>query len=469
MILKTPCWTSQELFQILDCPASGEWSVYGISIDTRTLQSGDLFIALEGPTHDGHDYVARAFEKGATAAIVSRNPDGCADDAQLLMVTDTVTALESLGKAARARTHGMIVAITGSVGKTGTKEMLRQALSVQGKVSASTGNLNNHYGVPLSLARMKADTDFGIFEVGMNHAGEIRSLVKMIRPHVSIITAIEAAHTEHFDSVEQIADAKAEIFEGFDVGGIAILNHDSSFYDRLRNAAEIAGADTVIDFGSGEDAQVKLISVDTNEFSSKITILIDGLAMEYELLVPGMHHVMNSLAVLAAVSIVGGDIREAAIALRNFRPLKGRGVRTIIKLDDKSEVTLIDESYNASPAAMHAALSVVGLIKPLGSGRRIAVLGDMLELGDVSSNLHVQLIEHLEKNKFDLVFACGQHMLSLWNELPQAMRGGYSISPEKLSMVVNSSLSNGDVVVVKGSLGSRVGVIVEAILELGEE
>ncbi|MBT4888857.1 MAG: UDP-N-acetylmuramoylalanyl-D-glutamyl-2,6-diaminopimelate--D-alanyl-D-alanine ligase [Rhodospirillales bacterium] len=460
--------SSQTISQALDCVIEDDWAGSGVSIDSRTLEMGDLFVALQGPTHDGHDYVVKALEKGAIAAVVSHRPENCSDDARLLFTPDTMIALENLGVAARDGMNGKVIAVTGSVGKTGTKEMLRLALSNQGVVTASDGNLNNHYGVPLSLSRMKAETKFGIFEVGMNHPGEIRPLVRMVRPHVAIVTAIEAAHTEFFSSVEQIADAKAEIFEGLEPGGVAIINQDSEFYERLADAARVAGAKNIIGFGGNPDSQARLINVNMQGETSFVEANIDGVFVDYELGVPGMHHVMNSLAVLAAISAAGGNVKTSATCLVKFRPLKGRGVRTVIKLDDGSDVVLIDESYNASPASMQASLDVVGRIEPSGSGRRIAVLGDMLELGLDTAELHRNLVTNLESNNFDLVFACGQHMLELWNTLPQSMRGGYSISPEKLSMVVISSLRNGDVVVAKGSLGSRVGVVVNALLELGE-
>jgi UDP-N-acetylmuramoyl-tripeptide--D-alanyl-D-alanine ligase len=384
------------------------------------------------------------------------------------VVNDTTLALEKIGIAARDRMDGKVVAVTGSVGKTGTKEMLLQVLGDQGIVSASIGNLNNHFGVPLSLARMAKETKFGVFEVGMNHANEIRPLVKMIRPQVAIITAIEAAHTEFFDSVEGIADAKAEIFEGFEAGGTAIINRDSSFFNRLRDAAIKAGAGNIISFGENADSDVRLLSVKVRESYSSVMATINEDIVDYTLSIPGKHHVMNSLAVLAAVSAVDGNVQEAGKSLKKFKPLNGRGVHRVVPLPTGGEIVLIDESYNASPASMQAAFDVVGLMKPSGPGRRIAVLGDMLELGDKSQQLHRELSGGLSKNNFDLVFACGQHMLSLWKELPTSLRGGFSISPEKLSLVVQSGIHDGDVIMVKGSLGSRVGEIVKSILELEE-
>ncbi len=469
MTPNSACWSTGELADVLGCDAQGNWGANGVSIDTRTLQRDDLFVAIGGPNHDGHDYVNRALEMGAAAAVVSRVPNDCADTSRLLVVDDTFTALQKIGTASRDRMNGKVVAITGSVGKTSTKEMMRQAFDDQGLVSASPGNLNNHYGVPLSLARMQKETDFGLFEVGMNHAGEILLLVKMIRPHVSVITAIEAVHTEFFNSVDEIAKAKAEIFQGLEPGGVAIINRDSPYFGQMADAAKDAGAAKIIGFGEDAQSDAKLLSLTMSETSSNITALIEGDTIEYELSVPGSHHALNSLAVLAAVSVAGGCLEKAAKSLKNFRPLKGRGVRSIIRLPNGGEAVLIDESYNASPASMEATLKVVGLMTPAKNGRRIAVLGDMLELGTASPDMHRELCGPLTHNSFDLVFASGQHMLDLWNELPQSMRGGFSVSPEELSRVVTSELRDGDVVVVKGSLGSRVGFIVKSMLELGED
>ncbi len=471
-------WSSRELCHALGCEGVGAWTASGVSIDSRTLQTGDLFVALQGPNHDGHDHVARAFHDGAVAAVVSRQPDDLTEDAlsgdtlsdlaPLLVVGDTMIALEDLGRAARHRMAGKVIAVTGSVGKTGTKEMLRLAFEGQGLVSVSAGNLNNQFGVPLSLSRMAAETDYGVFEVGMNHPGEIRPLAKMIQPHVVVVTSVDAVHLEYFDSVEQIVDAKAEIFEGLAPGGLAIINRDNMHYPRLAHAAKVTGVKNIIGFGEHDDCQARLVSLAQRDGHSRIEAVICGETVNFELHVPGRHHVMNSLAVLAAVSSVGGNLQSAAETLKGFALPKGRGAQSRIRLGDGGEVLIIDESYNASPPSMHSALDILGGINPVKTGRRIAVLGDMLELGVSAPEMHRNLLDIIIRNNVDMVFACGPLMENLWSDLPDGLRGGYSISPEKVALIVASILQQGDVVMVKGSLGSRVGVIVDALLDLGE-
>ncbi len=458
-------WTAGDVAQAVGASQPGAWQATGVSIDSRTLVAGDLFIALSGPNFDGHDYVASAFKRGAAAAVVTRCPDDCDADAPLIMVGDTTRALEQLGIAARNRMRGRVIAVTGSVGKTSTKEMLRLALSDQGVVAVTQGNLNNHWGLPLSLARMGADTDFGVFELGMNHPGEIRALTKMARPHVAVITAIEPAHTEFFESVEQIADAKAEIFEGLESGGVAVLKRDGDFYNQLVEAATTAGVERVLDFGTDPQCTVCAHHIKLEPDHSDVEAMVNGEVIHYRLGAPGEHLVKNSLAALAAVVAAGGEVVKAAHALSEFRPPKGRGSCLVVALG-AGDMVLIDESYNASPASMRAAMAVAGRMIPTNGGRRIAVLGDMLELGENTIPMHLGLLASLRDNAFDLVFTSGQHTMELWEALPAEMRGGHSISPDKLSMVVSSAVRPGDVVMVKGSLGSRIGAVVDALLAL---
>lgn len=470
MMTPSPLWTAADIIAAIDCTdckGHDDWTADGISIDTRTLKTGDVFFAISGPNFDAHAFVAQAFAKGAVAAIASRDPGSCPPGAPLLIVDDVTTALQQLAVAARNRLRGKVIAITGSVGKTGTKEMLRLCLDVLGSTAASAGNLNNHWGLPLSLCRVPADTAFTVLEIGMNHADEIRPLSKIARPHVAIVTAVEPAHTEYFASVDEIADAKAEIFEGVEPGGSAVINRDNPYFERLAAAARANGIEQVIGFGKDQAADVRLAHVNLEAGFSAVEATLHGKTIRYRIGAPGEHVVINSLAAVAAVDAIGGDTQVAANTLGQFAPLKGRGQHTSVQLSEGSFL-LIDESYNASPASMRAAMAVMGLMTPEPAGRRIAVLGDMLELGDSAIQEHCALAGPLHDNAFDLVFTSGSLSQNLWSELPEGIRGGHSISPDKLSMVIASAVRAGDVVMVKGSLGSRVGVVVDALLALDQ-
>jgi UDP-N-acetylmuramoyl-tripeptide--D-alanyl-D-alanine ligase len=441
----------------------GAWLATGVSIDSRTVEAGDLFVALSGPKFDGHDFVAGALARGGAAAVVAKQPPQVAPDAKLLMVTDTQAALEALGRAARARTQGRIIAITGSVGKTGTKEALKAALGRQGRAFASSGSLNNHWGVPLSLSRLPADSDYGIFELGMNHPGEIDALTRMVRPHVAVITTIEPAHLGFFSSVEAIADAKAEIFRGVERGGAAVLNRDNPHFVRLAQAAKDCGIARIIGFGEHQEAAVRLMDCALHATASVVTASVMGEIIDYSLGLPGRHWVMNSLAVLAAVRAAGGDIGAAAAALATLAPLSGRGQRHDIATAGGS-FALIDESYNASPASMRAAFAVLGAIEPGPGGRRIAVLGDMLELGSESRRLHASLAQPLVESGVDLVFTLGAEMRALDEALPPAQRGGHAETVAALAALLGRRVRAGDVVTVKGSHGSKLYELVEGLL-----
>jgi len=470
MMTPSPLWTAADIITAIDFndrKGDDDWAADGISIDTRTLKAGDIFFAIPGPNFDAHAFVAQAYAKGAVAAVISRDPGTYPSDAPLLFVDDATTALQQLAVAARNRLQGKVLAITGSVGKTGTKEMLRLCLDTQGSTAASAGNLNNHWGLPLSLCRVPADTAFTVLEIGMNHSNEILPLVKIARPHVAIVTAVEPAHTEYFASVDEIADAKAEIFEVVVVGGAAVINRDSPYFGRLAAAARDAGVERIIGFGHDDEADVKLVHAELTANESSVEAAIHGSIIRYRIGAPGQHVVMNSLAVAASVDAIGCDVQVAANALGQFVPLKGRGQHISVQLAEGSFL-LIDESYNASPASMRAAMAVTGLMKPEPAGRRIAVLGDMLELGDSAIQEHCALAGPLQDNAFDLVFTSGQITQNLWSELPEGIRGGHSISPDKLSMVITSAVRAGDVVMVKGSLGSRIGVVVDALLALDQ-
>lgn len=462
--MTAPLWTSAIAASATGGQATAEWVAHGVSIDSRDVEKDDLFIAIDGPNFDGHDFVAAAMEAGAAAAIISRRPEGLSKTAPLLVVANTMDALRALAVSARTRTSARIIAVTGSVGKTGTKDSLHTALAQQGVTSASVKSFNNHWGVPLSLARMPADGDFGIFEVGMNHAGEIAPLSRMIRPHVAVITTVEPAHIEFFDSIEAIADAKAEIFLGME-GGTAVLNRDNPLYDRLAAAAQASGVDQILAFGAHEKADVRLISCAADMEGSSVQADVCGRPIDYRTGAPGKHLVMNSLAVLAAISAVDGDVTAAAQSLQDMAPGAGRGQRHRIALTD-GELTLIDESYNANPASMKAAIETLGTTAPGPSGRRIAILGDMRELGQRSAEFHKAIAEQLLSNNIDLVFACGPNMEALATALPKKSLAAYAADSSGLVSKVAATVRAGDVVIVKGSLATGMKIVVEALLGL---
>ena len=467
-MIKAPdiLWTSQDAARATAGDVHPDWTATGVSINTRTLKPGDLFIALQGPNADGHNYVATAFEKGAVAAAVCHRPPVLDPDAPLLVVDDTMHALEALGRAARDRLdHAKVIAVTGSVGKTGTKEALKLVLSAQGKTSASEGSLNNHWGLPLSLARIPNDADYAVLELGMNHPGELTPLSMMARPHVCVITTIAPAHTEFFVDADEIADAKAEIFKGTAPGATAVLNRDIPEYDRLFDAARGADMGNIVTFGSCADADFRLVKCELHAESSDVKAITPLGELNYRLGVPGRHWVMNSLCVLAAVHAAGGNVEQAAETLSELTAPSGRGQRFDIQIQDGPFV-LIDESYNASPAAMRAALAVLGAQTVANGGRRIAVLGDMLELGDETPDLHSDLSDALEDNGVDIAFLVGEAMEHLWRMLPNKRRGYHSVSSDLLADVVRKAVRPGDVVMIKGSAGVRMGRVVDALKSL---
>ncbi len=456
-------WTSDEVALAVKGRTETRWSAAGISIDSRSVAFGDLFVALKGPNFDGHGFVADALAKGAAAAIVDYIPEGLPPGANLLLVRDTFQALNDLGAAARQRCGARVVGVTGSVGKTSTKEMLRQILAAQAPTHASLGNLNNHWGVPLTLARMPVDSHYAVIEMGMNHADEIRPLSKLARPHVAVITTVEAVHLEFFDSVAGIADAKAEIVEGLEPGGIAVLNRDNPYYERLAAAAAKHGAD-VVSFGEHGEAQSRLIKYAAHPNCSCVAAEVLGQAITYKIGVPGRHWVLNSLAVLAAAQVLGADLAQAGLALASITAPKGRGERHLRDWRD-GQIEIIDDSYNASPASMRAAFTVLAMAKPSSSrGRRIAVLGDMLELGPEAPAAHSGLAEALQQSSIDLVFTAGPMMQGLHEALPVKLRGVHAANSEALIDGLRGAIRAGDVLLVKGSLGSRMGRVVENLL-----
>ena len=450
-------WSAKEAAQATGGNAVGSWSATGVSIDTRTIEAGDQFVALKGE-RDGHEFVAAALGKNSAAAMVSSRPKDMPPEAPLLVVKDTQTGLEALGRASRDRSKAKIVAVTGSAGKTTTKEMLRAMLGAAGSVAASAASYNNHWGVPLSLARMPRDTQYGVFELGMNHPGEIRALVKQVRPHVAVITTIAPAHLEYFGKLEAIADAKAEIFEGIEQGGAAILPADNPQFERLKAHAQRVGVGRILTFGSRANSDGRLLASEPEGDGQKITASIHGKKSACVIGAAGAHIAMNAVAALLAVQEMGADMARCAQALAQFSALKGRGARVAL-----NGIELIDESYNANPASMAAALDLLGQTRPKGNGRRIAVLGDMLELGENAPDLHRGLAEPVASARTDLVFVCGPHMSALWSALPQTVRGAYAENSAALAPQLMAALRAGDVVLVKGSFGSRMSVIIDAL------
>ncbi len=452
-----------------------DWAATGVSIDTRSLMPGDLFVALSA-ARDGHDFVAEALGRGAAAALVARRPDGVAADAPLLVVPDVLAALRALGAAARARFAGRLVAVTGSVGKTGSKEMLRLALGAQGRVHAAEKSFNNHWGVPLTLARLPADADFAVLEIGMNAPGEIAPLAALARPDVAVITAIEAVHLAAFRDIRGIAREKAAIFGGLVPGGAAVMNRDTPTYPVLLAAARRAGARPVR-FGRTGRPEFRLGEVLVGETGTSVAARAHGRPFLFRLGAPGRHLAMNALGVLAAVEALGGDVARAALALGHWQAPEGRGARWRVLLGPgglDGAITLIDESYNANPAAMAAALEVFAGERPedgmgrVSRGRRVAFLGDMLELGPHERELHAGLAAVPALDSVTTVHCAGTRMRALYEALPGRQRGEWFADATAMAARVRRLVDAGDIAMVKGSLGSRVGQVVEAIKSMGE-
>ncbi len=468
-------WTAAEAAVATSGKATGDWVATGVSIDTRTLATGDLFVALKD-ARDGHDFVASALREGAAAALVSRIPDDVPDDAPLLLVDDVLVALEKLAEAARARCDACIIAITGSVGKTSTKDMLAHVLRNQGRVHAAVMSLNNHWGVPLTLARMPKDSDFAVIEIGMNHPGEISPLAQIARPHVVLITTVAEAHMAAFDGIRDVAAAKAEIFDGLEPGGKALLNMDIETSDQLCKAARKAKAE-IIGFGENPKADLRLIDWQSKAGFTIVTADIHNASTIFKIGAPGRHLAMNGLAVLGAVEAAGEDIALAALDLASWQPPQGRGERCRIGLDPvKSELRLelIDDAYNANPASMAAALDVLADSQPVDGigrirrGRRICFLTDMLELGAKEVTKHRDLVDLPSMDAVDIVHLAGPLMQHLHQALPSEKQGEWHAKAEDLAARIHRLIDAGDVVMVKGSKGSRASLVVDAIKKLGQ-
>ncbi len=463
-------WTGAEAATATGGRNTRDWQAKGVSIDSRTLAPGDLFVALKD-ARDGHDFVAQALERGAAAALVSHVPDDVPQDAPLLIVPDVLRALEDLGRAARARTDAQVVAITGSVGKTSTKEMLRDVLRGQGATHAAEASYNNHWGVPLTLARMPAATQFAVIEIGMNHPGEIAPLAAMTRPHVAIITTVAPAHLAAFENIEGIAHEKASILTGLNPDGTAILNGDVDTAPILRGMAEKVGAH-IVTFGESAGCDMRLTRVDLHD-QTTVAHARDGSGpFLFKVGSAGRHFARNALAVIAAAEALGADRAVAIGDLNRWQPPAGRGTRETLHLDIADEaltIDLIDDAFNANPASMAAALEVLAAARPLDgigrvtAGRRIAILGEMLELGRDELALHAEIADLPAIRDLTRVHCVGPRMRALYEALPPELRGQFADTAETLAAEAHRLIDAGDVVLVKGSKGSKVSLVVEAL------
>ncbi len=452
----TPLWNATEIAAATGGSIHGLFETGGVSFDSREVQPGDLFVAMPGTVSDGHRFVPAAFAAGAAGALVSKRVDG-----PHILVGDTATALDALARASRARTSAKIVGVTGSVGKTSIKEALADALErcARGRVHRSVKSYNNHTGVPLSLARMPRDCDYAVLEIGMSNSGEIAALTRLVRPHVALITAIAAAHIENLGSEEAIADAKAEIFEGLEEGGVAILPNDSIHRERLIRAAR-RFADRIITFGGG-DADVGTIhAVAAERGGSLITASLLESELTFTVSQRGEHWVSNALAVLATVEALDADVAIAGLALADLGGLKGRGERHRITVGD-GEALLIDESYNANPASMAATLRSFGAES--GIVRRIAVLGTMRELGGQSDILHAGLADEVLAAGIDLLILVGEETRSLEAALERRIRVDRASDPGEAAQILAAMLRPGDAVLVKASNSVGLARLVDQV------
>ncbi|MCA0274105.1 MAG: UDP-N-acetylmuramoyl-tripeptide--D-alanyl-D-alanine ligase [Proteobacteria bacterium] len=468
-------WTSDDAVKATGGRATKAFAATGISIDTRSLQPGDLFVALKD-VRDGHDFVADALRKGAAAALVSRIPEGCSEADPLLIVPDVLDGLTALGKAGRDRASAKVVAVTGSVGKTSTKEMLRAVLAGQGRVHAAEASFNNHWGVPITLARLPQDADFAVIEIGMNHPGEIAPLARLARPHVAMITTVAPAHLEAFENIEGIAHEKAAIFAGLEPHGTAVIPSGLDVTPILRAAAEGAGA-TILSFGTDAADDFRADEVTLAQDRTIVKATRQGQPMLFKVQTAGRHFAMNALGVLAVADALGADPAVAACDLGLWSPPAGRGAREKIYLDIVDEALsfdLLDDAFNANPASMAAALEVLAAAEPRHEvgrkreGRRIAVLGDMLELGRDEFALHEAIADHPAMAQIHTVHCVGPRMRVLWNRLPDRKRGMWHATAAEMAAAAYQIADAGDIVLVKGSKGSKVSVVVDALKKLGQ-
>ena len=461
-------WTSDAMVQATGGQLVGNTpeGITGLSIDTRSLQKGEAYFAIKGDVHDGHKFVANAYSAGAGLSVVSENwlDDLQGETGPLLVVDDVLVALEKLGIAARARTEARIIAVTGSVGKTTTKEALRTALSPSGKVHAAVASFNNHWGVPLTLARMPEDSAFGVIEIGMNHPREIAPLVKMARPHIAMITNVAAVHLGAFKNVDEIAVAKSEIFEGLEPDGVAILNGDDPRLGIMEKIAAENGVKNIVRFGEGDNAQTVAEKIVLHGACTCLTANVLGEPMVVKVGAPGKHIAQNVLAVLTASKLAGADLAKAGLAMAELQAVKGRGQRHVLG-DDEERLVLIDESYNANPTSMKAALALLASTPVKGRGRHVAVMGDMLELGPTSAELHAGIAETVIELGVARVFLAGPEMIALRDVLSGKVECTHARTIDDLIPLIKQDLRAGDVVMAKASLGMAFARFIDDLLE----
>ena len=460
-------WTADDMIDAIGGRPVGHLprGVTGVSIDSRTLAAGEAFFAIAGDRFDGHDFATAAMAAGAGLLVVSeaKLPALGRLSTPMIVVADVLDSLRRLAAAARRRTQARVIAVTGSVGKTTTKEMLRHVLRRSGKVHASERSFNNHWGVPLTLARMPLDSQFGVFEIGMNHAGEIRPLAKLVQPHVGIVTQIAPAHLGNFKGLEEIARAKAELFEGIAPGGHVLLNLDDPSSRLLARLARNAGVEHVVGFGTDERAAFRLVDCELHADGSIIRVGLGARETIIRISMAGRHIVQNALAVLGAAHLVGADAAQVAASLGDLEAQSGRGRRHVLAHPD-GPICLIDESYNANPASMEAAIRLLGSARVEGHGRRIAVLGDMLELGSHADGLHARLAEVLEQTNIDLVLLAGQHMSALAQSMPPHITCTHRPDVNELAPILLQCVRPGDTVMIKSSNGIGFSKLVDALV-----
>ncbi|MGV3490480.1 MAG: UDP-N-acetylmuramoyl-tripeptide--D-alanyl-D-alanine ligase [Devosia sp.] len=467
-----PIWTVAEVVKATGGHPEGvsDGPIASISIDSREIGPDSLFVAIQGEARDGHEFVGKALEAGATAALVSEAYFRAKGGRGLIVVPDPLKALEALAIAARLRNRGQIVAVTGSVGKTTTKEAIRTVLSAFGETHYSIKSFNNQWGVPLMLAQLPREAQFGVFEIGMNHAGEITPLVKLVRPHLAVITNVAAAHLEFFNSVSDIAAAKAEIFLGLEPGGVALLGADHEYLHVLFAHARAAGVGKVVTYGFDESADWRITSTGTVGGKTVADIAHDGEKYRIELQVPGRHMVANAVASLAVAALSGESTGPTIAALSQFGAPEGRGLTLRLGPKDKP-LLLVDESYNANPASMNAAMDIYADVAPPG-GRKVLILGDMLELGPQGPQLHAGLFKAVQKTGATDIYLVGDAIRALAGELERAAAADHDApavthvpTAEEIGETILSSLAYGDAVMVKGSKGVRLAALVAKIRE----
>jgi len=455
-------WTSDEVAGALSPVAiGGRFEASGVTFDSRAVNPGDLFFALSGENTDGHAFVGGAFSRGAAAAVVSC--DVADAKGPLVRVPDTMAALVALGRAGRRRSQAAIASVTGSVGKTSTKDALRVMLSAQAPTEASAASYNNHVGVPISLSRLPREARYGVFEIGMNHPGEIEPLARQVEAHVGLITNVGPAHIGYMGSEEAIADEKACLFAGMATGAVAVLNRDSRHYERLADRARHFGVARIVGFGKSDAADARLVACRLQDDGSDVVASVHGRRIEYRLGAAGEHWALNSVAALAVVEALGADVIEAAATLVEVKASVGRGARRRLNFGTGT-IELLDESYNANPASVGAMLAVLARTEPGPGGRRILALGDMRELGEGADAYHAGLAEAVAASGAAQVFLCGPHMRALWDRLAATQKGVHEADSEALADKVAAALRAGDVVAVKGSLGSKMKTVVDAIV-----